>query len=217
MAYGINYQGTRALFSSYSHSSNYHGRLWRSESNESEWLLPMVPESVAYLGNDCISQLFERGLSISRKCPWLSGSLRDIRIARERRKESKRIRKEDSWDEVKRSHGLVGQYCCFQRRSTQTCLVRKRKNEWEKYDILYEWILGQNRTFSYMGSCFSRNSYTSFKGVSSLLTSSGLGLKGPNGTSNHPINARTKNIFGLHHAVVTKLKEPNCLGCFCLL
>lgn len=127
MAYGINYRGTWALFSSYSHPSNYHGHLWRSECNESEWFLPMVPESVAYLGNDYISQLFERGLSISRKCPWLSGSLRDIRIAGERRKEREReqIRKEDSREEVKRSQGLLGQYCCFQWRSTKTSLARE--------------------------------------------------------------------------------------------
>lgn len=180
MAYSINYRGTRALFSSYSHPSNYRGHLWRSECNESEWLLPMVPESVAYLGNDYISQLFERGLSISRKCPWLSGSLRDIRIAGERSKESERIRKEDRRDEVKRSHGLLGQYCCFQRRSTQTCLVREKKNEWEKYDILYEWISLQSRTLHYILNPFVVETHMHlFKVFKSIY----LRLKGPNGTT----------------------------------
>lgn len=146
MAYGINYWGTRALFSSYSHPSNYRGRLWRSECNESEWFLPMVPESVAYLGNDCISQLFERGLSISRKCPLLSGSFegqRDCR--RRRRKERKRIRKEDSREGVKRSHGLLGQYCSFQRRSSKTSWTREKKVEKKVKEVWH--IILQNRMF----------------------------------------------------------------------
>lgn len=78
---------------------------------------------------------------------WFFEGHKDCRSKKEEERE--RIRKEGSGEGVKRSHGLLGQHCCFHRRSTKTSLTRKKRKEWEECDILYSWISLHNRLSSY--------------------------------------------------------------------
>lgn len=56
---------------------------------------------------------------------WFFEGHTDCRRKKERERENQK--KKDIREEVKRSRGLLGQYCCFQRRFPERSLVREKK------------------------------------------------------------------------------------------